>query len=79
MCGAVWAATEFIERHYVTGALLVVHYFVTAFENIRLNPKEHIAKSAAVGNILAIERQHHWESIRSKMKTFSENGPLASG
>jgi hypothetical protein len=78
MVGALWAIAALLDHGYVTATLLVVYYFLTAVENIRLAPKEHIAKSAAAGNPAAILRQIHWKSINEKLAAHHEKQNAAA-
>ena len=78
MVGALWAVAAFLDRGYVTATLLVVFYFLTAAETIRLSPKQHVAKSAAAGNPVAILRQLHWKSITEKLAAHHERQNAAA-
>jgi hypothetical protein len=78
MVAALWAIAALLDHGYVTATLLVVFYFLTAAENIRLAPKEHVAKSAAAGNPVAILRQIHWNSINEKLAAHHERQDAAA-
>ena len=73
--GALWAIAAFMDGGYVTGSLLVLYFFLTAIENSRVTPQQHTDKSASAGNIVAIQRRLHWQSINEKLAAHAENTP----
>ena len=78
MVAAFWIIPALLGHGYVTAGLLVAFYFLTAAENIRLAPTEHIAKSAAAGNPVAILRQVHWKTINEKLAAHHERQNAAA-
>jgi hypothetical protein len=76
MVSVPWAVAAYLDRGYITGSLLVMYYFLRIFENGRLTPKEHVAKAASAGNIVAIQRQLHWQSISEKLAAFKAPGDV---
>lgn len=74
MVSAFWAIAAYLDHGYITGNLLIVYYFLRIFENSRLTPREHIAKSASAGNIVALQRQIHWQSISEKIAALKASG-----